>query len=176
MTFEGTPLSGAFVIHPDRFDDERGYFARLFCTEEFIAHGLNASIAQSHASWNRLRGTLRGMHWQEVPHAEVKLVRCTMGALYDVIVDLRPDSPTFKQHFGVELTARNGLLLYIPEGFAHGYLTLEDSTEVAYQISTVYAPDFARGARYNDPAFGIVWPLPISMIAERDRTYPDFPG
>ena len=176
VTFEGTPLSGVFVIHPDRFDDERGFFARTFCSREFEAQGLNPLVAQCNTSGNRLRGTIRGLHWQEAPHTEVKLVRCTMGALYDVIVDLRPDSPTFKQWYGVELNPRNGDLLYIPEGFAHGYQTLEDHTEVSYQMSTLYAPGFARGARYDDPAFGIVWPLPVSMIAERDRTYPDYSG
>lgn len=176
MTFQESPLEGAFVVAPDRFDDERGFFARTFCAREFEAHGLNPYVAQCNTSGNRLRGTVRGLHWQEEPHREVKLVRCTAGALYDVIVDLRPDSKTFKKWFGVELTPANGLLLYIPEGFAHGYQTLEDGTEVAYQMSTLYAPGFARGARYDDPAFGIVWPLPVTVIAERDRSYPDFVG
>ncbi len=176
MIFEETPLRGAYIIHPDRFDDERGYFARTFCSREYEAHGLSPTVAQCNTSWNRHRGTLRGLHWQEAPHREVKLVRCAAGALFDVIVDLRPESHTFKRWFGLELTPTNGRLLYIPERFAHGYLTLEEGTEVAYQMSTFYAPGFTRGARYDDPAFGIVWPEPVMVIAERDRTYPDFEG
>ncbi len=168
-----TPLRGAFVIEPERFADERGFFARTFCAREFEEKGLDPRVAQANLSFNERRGTLRGMHYQRPPFAEVKLVRCTRGAIHDVIIDLRPSSPTFHGHFAVRLDFENRKMLYIPEGFAHGFLTLEDSTEVAYQMSAPYSPEHGAGVRYDDPAFGIVWPEPVRVIAERDRTYPD---
>lgn len=174
MIFTATPLAGAVVIEPKRFEDERGFFARSFCAREFEAHGLNPRVVQCSISFNRKRGTLRGLHLQRSPHAEARLVRCTAGALYDVILDLRPESPTFRRHCGVELRARNRKMLYVPEGCAHGFQTLEDDTEVFYQMSEFFVPDAAAGVRWNDPAFGITWPLAVTMISERDRTCPDF--
>jgi dTDP-4-dehydrorhamnose 3,5-epimerase len=173
MIFSETKLPGAYLIEPQRLADERGFFARTWCRREFEAHGLDASLAQCNISFNRQAGTLRGMHYQVAPSAEAKLVRCTMGAIYDVIIDLRPGSPTFLQHIGVELTVENRAMLFIPEGFAHGFQTLADSTEVSYQMSEFYAPEHARGVRWDDPAFGIVWPLPVSIISEKDRALPD---
>jgi dTDP-4-dehydrorhamnose 3,5-epimerase len=175
VIFTETPI-GAVVIDPERLSDERGFFARSYCAREFEAHGLDPRVAQCNISWNPRRGTLRGMHFQRPPHAEAKLVRCTAGALWDVALDLRPGSPTFCRHFGVELSAGNRRMLYLPEGFAHGYQTLADDTEVFYQVSAAYAPDHGGGVRWDDPAFGIAWPLPVTMIADRDRTYPDFRG
>lgn len=174
MKFEETPLAGAFVIHPERFEDERGYFARTFAREEFAAHGLSTEVVHCNTSYNRRRATLRGMHWQEPPYGEAKLVRCTAGAIHDVIVDLRPQSPTYGQHVGVELTADAGLMLYCPEGFAHGFVTLTDDVHIAYQMSQVYAPEYARGARWDDPFFAITWPLEPVVMSTRDRTYPDY--
>lgn len=174
MIFTEAPIPGAYVIDPERLEDERGFFARTWCQREFKAHGLNPGLAQCNISYNRRKGTLRGMHYQAVPHAEARLVRCTSGAIYDVIVDLRPDSVTFKRWFPVELTADNRRMLYIPEGLAHGFLTSRDDTEVFYQMSEFYTPGSARGVRWNDPAFGIEWPQEIQVIAERDRNYPDF--
>jgi dTDP-4-dehydrorhamnose 3,5-epimerase len=174
MVFAETGLSGAYVVDPERHVDERGFFARSWCSREFEARGLNACIVQCNVSRNTMRGTLRGMHYQTPPHAEVKLVRCTKGAIYDVIVDLRQNSATYLSHFGIELTADNHRALYIPEGFAHGFLTLEDHSEVFYQMSAFYAPNAARGVRWNDPAFGIEWPQPVMVISSRDRDYPDF--
>jgi len=176
MIFTPTPLSGAFVIEPTRIEDERGFFARAWCQHEFAAYGLNTELVQCNISFNLRRGTVRGMHYQAAPHAEAKLVRCTSGALYDVIIDLRPDAPTFMQHFGIVLSAAQHTMLYVPEGFAHGFQTLEPNTEVFYQMSTFYAPEAARGVRWNDPAFAIRWPLTDVTIGERDRTYPDFVG
>lgn len=155
-------------------EDERGFFARTWCRRECAAQGLKGQWVQCSISHNRRKGTLRGMHYQIAPHEEAKLVRCTMGAIFDVIIDLRPDSPTYAHHFSVVLTARNRELLYIPEGFAHGFQTLEDDTEVFYHISEFYAPDYARGVRWNDPAFGIRWPDDDRIISERDQHYPDF--
>ena len=172
MIFVETRLKGAFIIEPERIEDERGFFARTWCQHEFEARGLNARLAQCNISFNTMKGTLRGMHYQIAPHEETKLVRCTMGAIYDVIVDLRPASPTFKQWEAVELTAGNRRMLYIPGGFAHGFQTLGDETEVFYQMSEFYHPGSSRGARWNDPAFGIAWPLTISTISQRDRSYP----
>lgn len=174
MIFTETKLVGAYVIEPARHSDERGFFARAFDQEAFAARGLNPVIVQCNISYNRLRGTLRGMHYQAAPHAETKLVRCTAGVVYDVIVDLRPDSPTFCQWISVELSADNRRLLYVPEGFAHGLQTLADDTEVFYQMGAPYVAEAARGVRYNDPAFGIAWPLPVTVIADRDRDYEDF--
>ncbi len=173
MTFTTTPI-GAVVIEPERLADGRGFFARSFCAREFEARGMNPHVAQCNISFSPRRGTLRGMHFQRAPHAEAKLVRCTAGALYDVALDLRPGSPTFRRHFAIELSAENRTMLYLPEGFAHGFQTLVDDTEIFYQVSAPYAPEHAGGVRWNDPAFGIAWPLPVTMIAERDDAYPDF--
>jgi dTDP-4-dehydrorhamnose 3,5-epimerase len=174
LIFTETKLPGAFVIEPDAHEDQRGFFARTFCRREFEAHGLNPQVLQCNISFNKLKGILRGMHFQAAPYSEAKLVRCTAGAIYDVIIDLRPSSSTFKEHFGVELSARNRNMLYIPEEFAHGFQTLEDNTEVFYQMSQTFSADHARGVRWDDPAFGIVWPPGERIIIERDRTYPDF--
>ena len=175
MIFRETKLKGAFIIEPERLEDERGLFARTFCEEEFKAHGLNSRVVQCNISFNKKKGTLRGMHYQVAPHEEAKLVRCTRGAIYDVIVDLRPDSPTFKQWVAVELTADNHRMLYIPEGFAHGFQTLEDNTEVFYQMSELYHPESARGVRWDDPVFGIEWPkIHHRIVSEIDQGYADF--
>ncbi len=174
MRFRETELPGAFLIEPERLEDERGFFARTYDSTEFEARGLNPSIAQCNVSFNRRRGTLRGMHYQQAPFAEAKLVRCTRGVIHDVIIDLRPSSPSFRGHYGVRLDAESRRMLYVPEGFAHGYLTLEDDTEIAYQVSALYSAPHGAGVRYDDPAFGIVWPGSVLVIAERDRTYPDF--
>ena len=176
MRFIETPLEGAFVIEPERFEDERGFFARTWCQREFITHGLNPNLVQCNISFNHHSGTLRGMHHQAPPHEEAKLVRCTMGSIYDVIIDIRPDSDTYKDWIAVELTAANRKMLYIPEGFSHGFMTLTDDTEVFYQMSVFYAPDFARGIRWNDPQFGIAWPRAVSIMAEKDKRFTDFVG
>ena len=173
MTFSAAPLPGACVIEMEKFADERGYFARSWCTREFEEHHLDGHLVQCSVSFNRSKGTLRGMHFQIPPHGETKLVRCTRGRMYDVIVDLRHASPTFLKWFGIELTPDNGKMLYIPKGFAHGFQTLEDGTEVFYQMSDFYVPDAARGVRWNDPLFGIAWPLPVMVMSPRDREHPD---
>ena len=173
MIFAATPVTGAVIIEPEPLDDQRGFFARSFCAREFEAHGLDPRVVQCSLSFTRTKGSVRGLHFQRPPHAEAKLVRCTAGALYDVIVDLRVDSPTFRRHFAVELTARNRKLLYVAPGFAHGFQTLEDDTEVFYQMSAPFRPDAAAGVRWNDPAFAIAWPLAVTVISERDRSYPD---
>lgn len=167
-------LKGVFIIEPERLEDERGFFARTWCRRVFEEHGLNSQLAQCSISFNRTRGTLRGMHYQEKPYEEAKLVRCTHGMIYDAVIDLRRCSSTFKRWIGLELTADNHRMLYIPEGFAHGFQTLEEHTEVFYQMSQFYAPDYAKGVRWNDPAFDIRWPADVSVISERDRSYPDF--
>jgi dTDP-4-dehydrorhamnose 3,5-epimerase len=174
MIFKELGLAGAFRIEPRRIEDERGFFARAFCAREFEARGLDAAVAQCSISFNRHRGTVRGMHYQAAPHAEAKLVRCTRGGLYDVIIDLRPESPTFARHAAAVLTPDNRHMLYVPKGFAHGFMTIEDDTEIAYQISDFHAPGHARGVRWDDPVFAIEWPLPVTVISERDRNYPDF--
>jgi dTDP-4-dehydrorhamnose 3,5-epimerase len=175
MRFTETQLAGAYIIDPERIEDERGFFARTWDRHEFEAHGLNTNLAQCNISYNTRRGTLRGMHYQAAPHEETKLVRCTSGAIYDVIVDLRPASPTLRQWLAVELSAANRRMLYIPEGFAHGFQTLADHSEVFYQMAAFYAPGYARGVRWNDPAFGIVWPqAERRIIAERDAGYADY--
>lgn len=176
MIFTETPLAGTYLIEPEPLADLRGFFARTWCQREFEAHGVNPRLVQCSISFNWRKGTLRGMHYQEAPHAEAKLVRCTRGALYDVALDLRPASPTYRQHFAVVLSAENHRMLYIPEGCAHGFQTLEHDTEVFYQMSEYYAPDAARGVRWNDPAFAIPWPEDGRTIAERDSAYPDFRG
>lgn len=165
-----TPLRGAYTIEPRQLHDERGLFARTFCVREFRERGLVSSFMQCNTSWNALAGTVRGMHYQLPPSCEVKLVRCTAGSLWDVIVDLRPESQTFLQHFGVELSARNRIALYVPEMFAHGFQTLEDGTEVFYQMSEFYSPELSRGLRYDDPTLGINWPLPVSVVSEKDSS------
>ncbi len=174
MIFRETSLPGAIIIEPERSEDERGFFARTWCRHEFAAHGLNPGLAQCSFSFTHKRGTLRGMHYQIVPYEETKLVRCTAGAIYDVVIDLRPTSPTFKQHLSIILTSDNKRAIYIPEGLAHGFQTLEDNTEVLYQTSEFHAPDYARGIRWNDPAFGIAWPIANPILCDRDRQYPDF--
>jgi len=174
MIFTETKLRGAFIIEPERLEDERGFFARTFDQKEFEAHGLNPRVMQCNISFNKKKGTLRGMHYQMAPYQEAKLLCCTKGAIYDVIIDLRKDSATFKQWIAVELTAENRRMLYIPEGFAHGFQTLKDEAEVFYQMSEFYHPESAKGVRWNDPAFGIVWPDDIWVISDRDRRYPDF--
>ena len=176
MIFTETPLKGAFVIEPECLEDTRGFFARTWCQREAAAHGLNGRVVQCSVSFNPRKGTLRGLHYQVPPYEEAKLVRCTMGAIYDVIVDLRRDSPTFRDYFAVILTADNRKMLYIPEGLAHGFQTLEDHTEVFYQMSEFHAPASARGVRWNDPAFGIEWPPAVRIIAERDQNHADFVG
>ena len=173
MIFIETKLRGAYIIDLERVKDERGYFARRWCAKEFASHGVNPALVQVNIGHSTQKGTLRGMHFQVAPHAEVKVVYCSRGALYDVIVDLRDGSTTKGQWVGVELTADNGRMLYVPEGFAHGYQTLQDETELAYQTSQFYAKESARGVRYNDPAFGITWPLPVSVISTGDQNWPD---
>jgi dTDP-4-dehydrorhamnose 3,5-epimerase len=175
MIFTQTPLKGAFLIDPEPHTDERGFFARIWCCREFREHGLDSSLVQCSISFNKRAGTLRGMHYQAAPHQETKLVRCTSGAIFDVIIDLRPRSPTLARHFSVVLSATNRKMLYVPPGFAHGFQTLEDDTEVVYQMSEYYRPEYARGVRWNDPAFAIEWP-PVAerVMAPRDATYQDF--
>jgi dTDP-4-dehydrorhamnose 3,5-epimerase len=174
LNFQETSLRGAYIVDIERLTDLRGYFARTWCQREFEEHGLNPRLVQCNMSFNLKKGTLRGMHYQDAPHEEAKLIRCTMGAICDVIVDLRPDSPTFREHLVVTLSAANRKMLYIPEKFAHGFITLEDNTEVFYQMSEFYSQESARGFRWNDPSFGIRLPLEVAVISERDRDYPDF--
>jgi dTDP-4-dehydrorhamnose 3,5-epimerase len=176
MIFTETRLPGAFVIDLEQFEDERGFFARCWSEEEFTDRGLNSKLVETNLSVNWKEGTLRGMHFQIAPHAQPKLVRCTAGAIYDVFIDLRPESETFKQWSAVEVTAANRRQIYIPEGFAHGFQTLVKNTEVLYQMSAPYVPESARGVRWNDPAFGIDWPRAKRIIIARDQTYPDFIG
>lgn len=172
MIFTQTPLAGAFIITPDFIEDERGFFARTFCRREFEVNGLNPNLVQCNISFNKQKGTLRGMHYQIAPHAEAKLVRCTVGAIYDVIVDLRSQSPTYRQWIAVELSADSYKMLYLPEGFAHGFQTLTDNVELIYQHSAFYSAGHARGIRFDDPALNISWPLSVSVISERDQNYP----
>jgi dTDP-4-dehydrorhamnose 3,5-epimerase len=174
MVITETELKGAFVIELEPFADVRGFFARAWSDREFEAAGLNARFVESNISFNEKRGTLRGMHYQLPPYDQSKLVRCTRGSIYDVIVDLRPDSPTFRKWVAEELSAENHRMLYVPGEFAHGYQTLEDKTEVSYQTTAYYAPEHARGMRWNDPAFKISWPIDDLVMIERDRDYPDF--
>lgn len=174
MRFEETPLPGAYLIHLEPLRDDRGFFARSWCHDEFEKQGLDADLMQCSVSFNSRKSTLRGMHYQTAPHQETKLVRCTRGALYDVILDLRPASPTFKQWFAAELTAENHLMMYVPKGFAHGLQTLVDNTEAFYQISGNYYPECAAGVRWNDPAFGIDWPDAKPILSEKDKMYADF--
>ncbi|MBW4467442.1 MAG: dTDP-4-dehydrorhamnose 3,5-epimerase [Pegethrix bostrychoides GSE-TBD4-15B] len=174
MIFTETKLKGAFILDLELRADDRGAFARTFCMKEFEQHGLKPSVAQCNLSYNYKAGTLRGMHYQLPPAAETKLVRCTKGAIYDVIIDMRPESPTYMQHIGVELSAENHRALYVPELFAHGYLALTDGAEVVYQVGEFYTPGYERGLRYDDPAFGIEWPMPITVISEKDAAWEPF--
>jgi dTDP-4-dehydrorhamnose 3,5-epimerase len=176
VNFIETKLPGAYLIEPQRLEDYRGFFARSFCQREFQAHGLDSCVAQCNISFNKRKGTLRGMHYQVSPCAEAKLVRCTRGAIHDVIIDLRTDSPSYKKYAAFELSGDARNMLYIPQGFAHGFQTLEDDTEIFYQMSQFYAPEYARGVRWDDPAFGISWPPGERIILDRDRAYPDFVG
>lgn len=174
MIFHQTKIPGVFEIEVDPHSDERGFFARSWCQKEFDAKGISAKTVQCNVSFNVRRGTLRGMHYQAMPHPEAKVVRCTRGAIYDVVLDLRPESPSYKGWIGVTLTSENRRMVYVPEGCAHGFLTLEDDTEVFYQMSEFYYPELARGIRWDDPAFQIVWPVEVEVISDRDRTYPNF--
>lgn len=174
MLFTETKLQGAFIVDLDVKTDHRGGFARTFCTQEFAALGLKTSVVQCNLSFNHKAGTLRGMHYQLPPACETKFIRCIKGAIYDVIIDLRPDSPTYLQHIGVELTAENRRALYIPDLFAHGYQALTDGAEVMYQVSEFYTPGYERGIRYDDPAFGIEWPLAVTEISEKDLAWSPF--
>jgi dTDP-4-dehydrorhamnose 3,5-epimerase len=172
MRFTETKLRGAFIIDIEQRNDPRGFFARAFCQKEFEQHGLKPLVAQCNCSYNHRRGTLRGMHYQLPPAAETKLVRCTRGAVYDVIVDLRPESPTYFQHVGVELTEQNRRQLYVPEMFAHGYLTLTRDAEVVYQVGEFYTPGYERGLRYDDPVLGIEWPIRVEVLSDKDASWP----
>lgn len=176
MKFTESDIPGAWLIEPEPVRDSRGAFARVFCEKEFAAHGLEIRYPQHSVSHNVTRGTLRGLHYQEAPHAEIKVVSCIRGAIFDVCVDLRPDSPTFRQWRGVELSAENRRLFYMPVGCAHGFQTLTDDAEAHYLISEFYAPEAARGVRYDDPAFAVDWPLPVGVISDKDRSWPDFRG
>ncbi|MBD1906026.1 dTDP-4-dehydrorhamnose 3,5-epimerase [Funiculus sociatus GB2-A5] len=171
MKFTETKLKGAFIIDLEQRPDHRGFFARTFCMEEFQEHGLKPTVAQCNLSFNHKKGTLRGMHYQIAPATETKLIRCTQGAIYDVIVDMRPNSPTYLLHIGVELTAENRRALYVPEMFAHGYQTLTDAAEVTYQVGEFYTPGYERGLHYDDPVLGIEWPLPVSEISVKDAAW-----
>ena len=173
MIFQKTSLHGAFLIEPERKEDDRGFFARIWCRQEFTERGLDAELTQCNISFNKREGTLRGMHYQKAPHGETKLVRCTMGAIYDVLVDMRPESPTYKNWLAVELSSDNRLMLYIPEGIAHGFQTLTDKSEVFYQMSHEHHPECAVGFRWNDPTIGIRWPRAINVISSRDQDWPD---
>ncbi len=174
MRFTPTELAGAFIIDLERREDARGWFARTYCTDEFAAHGLPTHMVQSNMSLTRRAGTLRGMHYQRAPHAEDKLVRCVRGAVWDAIVDIRPQSPTYCRWIGVELSEANGRALLVPKGFAHGFVTLTDDAVVTYQMSAFYMPGSDGGARHDDPAFGIQWPVAVLDLSDKDRSWPDF--
>jgi dTDP-4-dehydrorhamnose 3,5-epimerase len=174
MIFTDAPLAGAKLVELDKRGDDRGSFARLWCHREFEANGIPMSVAQINNSISRKRGTMRGLHYQAAPHGEAKLMRCVRGSIFDVIVDLRPASPTYTQWFGLELTAANRAMLYVPEHFAHGYLALEDDSEVIYLVSEFYSPEHERGVRHDDPAFGIEWPIEVEIVSDKDRSWPDY--
>jgi dTDP-4-dehydrorhamnose 3,5-epimerase len=177
MKFEAGEIEGAYVVHLEERSDDRGFFARTFCVDEFSALGLDPKVVQCNLSYNYRRGTLRGMHWQASPHEETKYIRCIRGRIYDVLIDIRPASTTYLRWIGVELSAENRLAVYAPKGTAHGYLTLEDRCEVLYQVSQVFTPEADRGARWNDPSFGIVWPFEPTLVSDKDSGHPDFqPG
>ena len=172
MRFTPVPLAGAFIVDAERHEDERGFFSRTFCEHEFAANGIKQRPVQSNISFNTIRGTLRGMHFQRAPHAEAKLVRCTAGKIFDVIVDVRLDSPTRYQWFGIELDSESRRALYIPEGFAHGFQTLADTTEIFYEMFNHFQPGYADGLRWDDPALAIAWPLAVETISDKDQSYP----
>lgn len=174
MIFTETKLKGAYIIEIEKLKDDRGFFARSWCQEEFEGQGLTSSVVQANVSFNNLKGTLRGMHYQISPYEETKLVRCTRGAIYDVIIDLRSDSSTYKKWFGLELSADNYKMLFVPEKFGHGFQALADNTEVSYQVSQFYTPGAEKGIRWDDPAFGIEWPFPVTVISQKDRNWPSF--
>ncbi len=175
MNFTETELQGAYIIEPEKLGDERGFFARTFCSKEFEQHGLKSAFPQCNISFNKIKGTVRGMHYQSAPYEEVKLVRCTKGAVYDVIVDLRTQSPTYLKWIGVKLTEENHKMLYVPEGFGHGYQTLMDASEIFYQVSEFYTPEAEKGLRWNDPAHGIEWQkITPLLISEKDKNWPDY--
>lgn len=174
MIFKETKLKGAFIIEPERINDKRGFFARTFSVVEFKKHGLSPKLVQCAISFNKKKGTLRGMHYQIAPHAQTKLVRCTMGSIYDVIIDLRRHSKTYCQWVSAQLSATNRKMLYIPEGFAHGFQTLENNTEVFYQMADSYYPKYERGLRWNDPLFNIFWSLKVTFISDKDQNYEDY--
>ena len=176
MLFTETKLKGAFLLELEKREDRRGFFARTFCQREFAAHGMNPDVVQCNIAYNKKKATLRGMHSQNAPFQEAKFIRCTKGAIYDVILDLRPGSPTFKQWISAELSEDNHKMLYVPEGFAHGYQTLTEVSEIIYQVSQSYAPESAGGVRYDDPAFSIKWPLEVAVISDLDTSWPDFKG
>jgi dTDP-4-dehydrorhamnose 3,5-epimerase len=174
VIFAPTSIEGVLIVEPEKRVDDRGYFARTWCAREFAAHGIHVPFVQANSSFNRRRGTLRGMHFDEAPFEEIKLVRCTRGALFDVAIDLRRHSPTYRHHVAITLTPDAANMLYIPWGCAHGFLTLADDTEVTYLMAPYYVPRPTRGVRWNDPAFGIEWPRPVAVISERDAAYPDY--
>lgn len=174
MTFTKGDIAGSYVIDLQKHGDDRGFFARVFCQDEFADHGLPRDMVQMNLSYSAMKGTVRGLHYQVAPHEEAKYIRCTRGAVYDVTVDVRPSSPTFKQWMGVELTQENYRMVYVPEGCAHGYLTLVDDSEVNYQVSAFYAPEAERGLRYDDPAIAIEWPTDVRVVSEKDRSWPAF--
>ena len=174
MLFTETKLEGAFIIDIQKIGDDRGYFGRAYCRKEFMENGLMSEMVQTNVSFNKIKGTLRGFHYQVSPHEEAKLVRCTSGAIYDVIIDLRPDSLTYMKWFGIELTEGNSKMLYVPEKFAHAFITLGDNTAVTYQVSQFYTPGAEAGIRWNDTDFGVQWPVEPKLISEKDRQWPDF--
>jgi dTDP-4-dehydrorhamnose 3,5-epimerase len=176
VLFSETALPGVWIVAPEPKEDFRGFFARTWCERDFAAAGIHERWVQSSISFTKKKGTLRGMHYQRPPHAEAKLVRCTMGRIHDVVLDLRRAAPTFRRHIAIELSAMNRQMVYIPQGFAHGFQTLEDDTEVFYQMSEFYSPGHEAGVRWDDPTFGIVWPAADPILSERDRSYPDFDG
>jgi dTDP-4-dehydrorhamnose 3,5-epimerase len=174
MIFKDTELKDAYIIELERLSDDRGFFSRSYCANEFREHGIKHHILQSNVSYNKAKGTLRGLHYQEKPYEEAKLIRCTKGAVYDVIIDIRPGSISYKNWTGAELNEQNHRMLYVPKGFAHGFITLEDKTEVTYQMSEIYTPGVDKGIRWDDPAFAIEWPVTVSKISEKDQNWTDF--
>lgn len=174
MIFTPTTLPGSYIIDLEKRQDDRGFFARTWCAEEFGKFGLNTNLVQQNMSYTKSQGTLRGMHFQKSPHAETKVVRCTRGSLYDVIIDLRPESPTYTQWFGITLIQDNYQMVYVPEGFAHGFVTLEDNTEASYLVTAAYNPEADSGVRYNDPTFNIKWPIPVTLVSDKDANFADF--
>jgi len=172
MIFEETPLRGAYVIEPEKISDHRGFFARVWCKKELQRHGLNSELSQSNIGFSHVKGTLRGLHFQKPPHAESKIVRCTRGSIFDVIVDLRPESPTYKRWFGIELSDENRKMLYVSEGMAQGYMTLQDNTEINYHTTEFFTAEAASGVRFDDPVLGIRWPISATAVSEQDRSWP----